>query len=360
MLSIVVPVFNEAGCLAEFARRTFAMLSTLAMDAEILFVDDGSSDQSLMMLEQLTAQDSRVRVLSFSRNFGHQIAVTAGLHHARGDAVVIIDSDLQDPPEVIPQLVESWRSGGQVVAAVRTERRGESRFKQATATWFYRLIRRWSKLDIELNAGDFRLLDRKAVDAINAMPESFRFVRGMTAWVGFDQRSVTYVRDPRFAGETKYPLKKMVTLASTAITSFSFVPLQLAALFGLIVSSLSILAVPVVIGLRIGGVKGLGGQTTVLIAVLFFGGVQLSFLGLIGEYVGRMSIEIKRRPLYVIAKAFGSAVVPGSGRPDGVSTASTNPSPLEHSQSSARMSEIDWTAPRTASTGPHSSELGRT
>lgn len=305
VLSVVVPVFNEEECIREFHRRTVDALAGLDLTYELIYVDDGSVDSSRSLLSAIADEDRATRVLSLSRNFGHQIAVSAGLHHARGSAAVIIDADLQDPPEVIVQLVATWREGADVVSAVRTARVGETRFKVLTAGWFYRLIRRWSQLDIELDAGDFRLLSRPVIDTVNAMPEQFRFVRGMTAWAGFDQRAVEYTRDARFAGSTKYPLKKMIALATNAITSFSFAPLQLAAVFGVIIALSSAVAVPVVVALRLAGIGGLGGQTTVLIAVLFFGGVQLSFLGLIGEYVGRAAIEGKDRPLYVIASSEG-------------------------------------------------------
>jgi polyisoprenyl-phosphate glycosyltransferase len=305
VVSLVVPVFNEEDCIREFHRRATAMFDQLGETGEIVFVDDGSRDKSLQLLTDIAGADPSVRVISFSRNFGHQIAVTAGIDHAHGDAVVVIDADLQDPPEVVPELVAQWRKGGEVVVAVRSERKGESRMKLATASLFYRLIRRWTDLDIHLDAGDFRLLDRKVVDTLRSMPEGFRFMRGLTSWVGYDQRSVDYVRDERFAGITKYPVRKMVTLAVNAITSFSFVPLQLASLVGFVIAMLTGIAIPIVIALRIAGVEGLGGQTTVLMAVLFFGGVQLSFLGLIGEYLGRMAIEVKRRPLYVIRQAIG-------------------------------------------------------
>lgn len=299
-LSVVVPVFNEEDCLREFQRRTSAVLDGLGMSSEILYVDDGSSDHSARILDELAAADPRVRLLRLSRNFGHQIAVTAGLDASRGAAVVVIDSDLQDPPEVIVDLVASWRSGVDVVHAVRKARPGESRFKKATASAFYRLIRRWTDLKIQVDAGDFRLMDRVAVDAMCQMPERFRFVRGMAAWVGFNQGTVEYVRHERFAGSSKYPLSKMVHLALTAITSFSFAPLQIASLAGFVLSAITVAAVPVVVLLRMLGVGGLGGQTTVLIAVLFLGGIQLVVLGILGEYVGRIYMEVKARPVYVL------------------------------------------------------------
>jgi dolichol-phosphate mannosyltransferase len=301
VLSVVVPVFNERETLPEFYRRVSAVLDALDRPSELIFVNDGSTDQSGEFLSKFVASDERVRVLSLSRNFGHQIAVTAGLDRARGDAVVVIDSDLQDPPELIPKLVEQWDEGSEVVHAVRIRRRGETRFKRWTASIFYRVIKSWTELDIELDAGDFRLLGRRAVDAMRSMPEHFRFLRGMAAWVGYRQSTVHYERDSRFAGASKYSLRRMLRLASTAVTSFSFVPLQLASILGFVIAGLTAIAVPVVIVLRALGASGLGGQTTVLLAVLFFGGVQLLFLGVLGEYLGRIAIEVKGRPLYLVA-----------------------------------------------------------
>jgi polyisoprenyl-phosphate glycosyltransferase len=299
-LSLVVPVFNEEDCLPEFHRRAATVLSAISARSEIVYVDDGSGDGSPAILRRLAAEDPSTRVLTFSRNFGHQVAISAGLDHAEGEAVVVIDSDLQDPPEVIPELVERWRQGADVVHAVRSEREGETRFKRWTAGLFYRVIRRWTDLEIEPDAGDFRLYGRRTVEVLRTMRERNRFIRGMTAWVGFDQARVLYVRRPRFAGGSKYPVRKMLALAGNAITGFSMVPLQLASILGFLVSVLAVLTIPIVIVLRVVGVEGLGGQTTVLLAVLFFGGVQLMFLGVIGEYLGRMALDVKLRPLYVL------------------------------------------------------------
>ncbi len=298
--SVVVPVYDEAECLAELYGRLRQVLTELGEPWELLLVDDGSTDGSTAAIRALAAADERVVPVVFSRNFGHQLAVTAGLDRSRGQAVVVMDADLQDPPEVIPELVERWREGAAVVSAVRTEREGESRFKLFTARIFYRLISRITDVDITPDAGDFRLLDRRVVDALGDMRERHRFLRGMAAWVGFPMAEVTYTRPARFAGHTKYPLRKMVRLALSAITGFSYVPLQLATLLGFVVAALAVLAVPVVIVLRVLGVPGLSGQATVLAAVLFLGGVQLLSIGLLGEYVGRISDEVKRRPLYVV------------------------------------------------------------
>ncbi len=239
----------------------------------------------------------------FARNFGHQVAITAGLDYSRGNAVVIMDSDLQDPPEVIPDLVAKWQEGYEVVHAVRAEREGESLFKKLTAAIFYRLINRITDVDIPLDTGDFRLLDRKAADTLRAMRERHRFPRGMAAWVGFNQIGVQYKRAARTAGETKYPFRKMLRLAINAITGFSYFPLQIATYLGFFAAGLSALAIPVVIILRLAGNEAFFGQATTLIAVLFLGGVQLISLGILGEYLGRIYDEAKGRPLYIVREA---------------------------------------------------------
>jgi polyisoprenyl-phosphate glycosyltransferase len=264
-------------------------------------IDDGSTDGSTDLIRELAQQDRRVRPVIFARNFGHQIAVTAGWDYSRGQAVTIIDADLQDPPEVILELIKKWREGYEVVYAVRTEREGESWFKLFTASLFYRLIYRITDVDIPLDAGDFRLLDRKVVNVLNQMRERHRFPRGMSAWVGFRQVGVPYRRAARTAGETKYPFRKMFRLAINAITGFSYFPLQVATYMGFISAGISILAIPIVIGLRLWGSQTpLVGQATTLIAVLFLGGVQLISLGILGEYIGRLYDEAKGRPLYIV------------------------------------------------------------
>ncbi|MFN2282534.1 MAG: glycosyltransferase family 2 protein, partial [Anaerolineales bacterium] len=267
---------------------------------EFVMVDDGSSDGSTEAILALQAQDQKVVPVIFARNFGHQIAVTAGLDYSRGDAVVIIDADLQDPPEVILQLIDKWKEGYEVVYAVRSKREGESWFKLFSAAAFYRLIQRITDVNLPMDTGDFRLLDRKVVKVLNGMREKHRFLRGMSVWVGFKQAGVEYERAERFAGETKYPLKKMLRLASDAITGFSYFPLQMATYLGFFVAGVSILAIPVVIILRLTGSHPLLGQATTLIAVLFLGGVQLISLGILGEYVGRLYDEAKDRPLYIV------------------------------------------------------------
>lgn len=263
-------------------------------------MDDGSLDTSSELLDRIVSNDSRVRLVSLSRNFGHQIAVSAGLDASEGNVIVVLDADLQDPPELIPSLIAKWEAGADVVHAVRETRLGESLYKKTTSHLFYRLIRRMTDLNMQVDAGDFRLMDRAVADALRSMPETFRFIRGMVAWIGFRQESVPYVRDERFAGVTKYPNRAMLRLALTAITSFSFIPLEIASAIGIIISGLTVIAIPIVITLRLLGVGGLGGQTTVLIAILLFGGFQMMFLGVIGEYLGRLYIEAKRRPLYIV------------------------------------------------------------
>lgn len=312
VLSIVGPVFNEQEGIAEFHRRVQAVRESLDIPSELIYVDDGSSDDSLGILLSLNAADPSVRVLGFSRNFGHQVAITAGIEHARGDAVVCLDTDLQDQPEVIPEMLERWRDGAQLVAAVRRERAGEPRWRLFASRTFYRIVRRLTSLDIKFDSGDFRLMDRRVVEVLNSMPERDRFVRGMTAWVGFRQDSVEYDRDARYAGESKYPFSKSLRLAMAAITSFSFVPLQVAGVVGLVLSVLCALAVPVIIAARLLGVEGLGNQTTVLVTLLFVSGVQLLFLGVFGEYLGRVYQELKQRPLFVVASDTGPGEVSSS------------------------------------------------
>jgi dolichol-phosphate mannosyltransferase len=298
--SIVAPNFNEAASLPELYRRMCQTMDQTGEPWELVLVDDGSGDGSTELILELAHKDPRVRPVIFARNFGHQIAVTAGMDYARGKAVVIIDSDLQDPPEVIPDLIARWREGYEVVYAVRTEREGESWFKLATASLFYKLIYRITDVDIPMDTGDFRLLDRKVVNVLNSMRERHRFLRGMSIWVGFRRIGVPYKRAARFAGETKYPLKKMVKFASDAVTSFSYFPLQLATYLGFFSAGLSILAIPVVIYERLAGSQAFLGQATTLIAVLFLGGVQLISLGILGEYIGRLYDEAKGRPLYIV------------------------------------------------------------
>jgi glycosyltransferase involved in cell wall biosynthesis len=301
MFTVIAPIFNEEDNIPVLYERVKKVMDSTAEPWELILVDDGSTDGSTELIRELAKRDVRVRPIIFARNFGHQIAVTAGWDYSRGQAITIIDADLQDPPEVILDLIEKWREGYEVVFAVRTEREGESWFKLFTASLFYRLIYRITDVDIPLDAGDFRLLDRKVVNVLNQMRERHRFPRGMTAWVGFRQIGVPYRRAARLAGETKYPFRKMFRLALNAITGFSYFPLQVATYMGFISAGISILAIPIVIGLRLWGSQTpLLGQATTLIAVLFLGGVQLISLGILGEYIGRLYDEAKGRPLYIV------------------------------------------------------------
>ncbi|RME84498.1 MAG: glycosyltransferase [Caldilineae bacterium] len=305
VLSIVAPVYNEEAILPELYRRVAATLDAIGEPWELVLVNDGSYDNSLAIMKELHARDPRVRIVSFSRNFGHQIAITAGTDYAQGDAVVIIDADLQDPPGVIAEMVEKWREGYEVVYAVRKQRKGETWFKLVTAQLFYRLINRITGVDIPLDTGDFRLMDRKVVDALRSMREHHRFMRGLSIWVGFKQTGVEYVREERFAGETKYPLSKMLRFALDGITSFSYLPLQLATYMGFIIAGLSILGIILTVILRLSGSQAFYGQASTLVMVMFLGGIQLISLGIIGEYLGRIYEEVKQRPLYIVKEAIG-------------------------------------------------------
>ena len=297
LVSVVAPMLNEEGVAEEFHRRVSAALA--GIPHEIVIVDDGSSDRTPEILDDLAARDPHLRVIHLSRAFGHQMALTAGLDHARGDAIVMMDADLQDPPELIPELLAAWEGGGDVVVAKRRERAGETRFKLLTAKVFYALIRRLSQVELEANAGDFRLLDRAALDALLALRERSRYLRGMSAWIGFTHRSVHYDRDPRFSGETKYPFRKMLRFAIDGVSSFSNFPLQLASYLGFLTTLVAFLGLPLVVVARYVGIFERG-VPTVLFAILFLGGIQLMTLGVIGEYVGRIYDEAKRRPLYIV------------------------------------------------------------
>jgi dolichol-phosphate mannosyltransferase len=301
--SIIAPIFNELENISALWQRVSQVMESTGETWELILVDDGCTDGSTERIRELAKLDSRVKPVIFARNFGHQIAVTAGLDYARGRAVVIIDADLQDPPEVILELAAKWKEGYEVVYAVRAEREGESWFKLATASLFYRLIYRITDVKIPLDTGDFRLIDRKVVAVMNSMREKHRFLRGMSAWIGFKQIGVEYKRAARVAGVTKYPLKKMFKLALNAITGFSYFPLQVATYVGFIAAGLAIVAIPLVAALRLAGSHFFEGQTTTLISVLFLGGVQLISLGVLGEYIGRIYDEVKGRPLYVVSDA---------------------------------------------------------
>jgi dolichol-phosphate mannosyltransferase len=301
--TVIAPIYNELENIPELYPRIRDVMDQTGEPWELILVDDGSSDGSTEVIRKLAENDSRVRPVIFARNFGHQIAVTAGVDYSRGDAVVIIDADLQDPPEVILDLIAKWREGFEVVYAVREEREGETWFKKITAALFYRLIHAITNVNIPLDTGDFRLMDEKVVAVMKQMREKHRFLRGMSAWVGFKQVGVNYKRKPRYAGTSKYPLKKMIQFALNAITSFSYFPLQLATYIGFIAAGLSVVAIPIIIILRLTTGTALLGQATTLVMVLFLGGVQLISLGIIGEYIGRIYDESKNRPLYIVAEA---------------------------------------------------------
>ena len=301
--SIIAPIYNEIENLPELYRRVKEVMDSSGEQWELILVDDGSTDGSTDKIRELAKKDKIVRPVIFARNFGHQVAITAGWDYARGDAIVIIDADLQDPPEVILELAKKWREGYEVVYAVRSEREGESWFKKFTAAMFYRIIYSITDVKIPVDTGDFRLMDRKVVDVLKQMKERHRFPRGMSAWVGFKQIGVKYNRAARVAGVTKYPFSKMLKLALNAITGFSYFPLQLATYFGFASAGISVIAIPVVIYMRMMGSGAFFGQATTLIAVLFFGGVQLISLGVLGEYIGRLYDEAKGRPLYIVRDA---------------------------------------------------------
>lgn len=306
-ISVVVPVYNEEGCLEELHRRLSAVLRKVA-DAsyEMVFVDDGSSDGSLALLRALHESDrEHVRVLSLSRNFGHEMASTAGLRYARGRAVVLIDADLQDPPEVIPDLVARWNEGYDLVYAQRATRARETWMKRATSFVFYRVMRRMANLDLPRDTGDFRLMDRKVVDAFNRCPERNRFVRGLICWVGFRQTGVKFNRDPRFAGRTKYNYFKLTRLAIDSIVAFSIVPLRLATLLGAVIGAGSFVMFLLVLLEKLRGAGPERGYALIGTGVLLLGSVQIFLLGIIGEYIGRIYQETQRRPLFLVREEIG-------------------------------------------------------
>ncbi|MEN9937276.1 MAG: hypothetical protein RLZZ387_3855 [Chloroflexota bacterium] len=308
--SVVAPVYNEEALVGEFCRRAVAALESLGEPFEVILVNDGSRDRSPEIMRALHEADPRIKVLNFSRNFGHQIAITAGTDYAQGRAVAVIDSDLQDPPEVIVDMIARWREGYQLIYGVRAEREGETAFKLATASLFYRLIRKITNVNIPLDTGDFRLMDRKVVDALKSMREHHRFMRGLSVWVGFRQTGVNYKRDARKAGETKYPLRKMLKFAMDGITAFSYLPLQLATYLGFFTAALSLLFLITVVIMRLfhtgdPATAAFYGQASTLASILFLGAVQLIFLGILGEYIGRIYDEVKGRPLYIVAEALG-------------------------------------------------------
>jgi len=305
VLSVVLPIYNEEQVIPEMYRRMTSVLEGIGERYELVLVNDGSRDRSRELLHELHVRDPRVRVINFARNFGHQVAITAGMDYAQGDAVVVIDADLQDPPEVIAEMVDKWREGYEMVYGVRTEREGETWFKLATANLFYRLMNSITTIDIPLDAGDFRLMDRAVIQTLRAMREKRRYMRGLSAWVGFKQTPLPYRREARFAGETKYPFKKMLRFATDGITNFSLLPLQFATYMGFASAFLALVGLIVAVIGRLFWPGALLGQATTLVSVLFIGGVQLISLGILGEYLGRIYEEVKGRPLYIVAEALG-------------------------------------------------------
>ncbi len=304
--SLIIPVYNEEETLPEMYRRVRAVMDQLDGDVELILVNDGSRDRSLAFLRDLHEKDPQVCYLSFARNFGHQIAVTAGLNFVRGDAIIILDADLQDPPELIPALVEQWKQGYQVVYAQRTQRQKESWIKRLPAYIFYRLMQRLADVDIPLDTGDFCLMDRRVVDVLNSMPERNRYIRGLRSWVGLQQTSIHFERDPRFAGEVKYTFGKSLSLAANGLVTFSRVPLRLSTYVGLLAAVVAVVMAILVLYWRLFVPHSpLTGFATIMIAIFFLGAVQLVSIGILGEYVGRIYEEVKGRPLYVLSEVAG-------------------------------------------------------
>ena len=310
--SIIAPIYNEEGNIPELYRRISEVMNSTGEAWELICINDGSKDRSLELLQGIAAQDSRLKVINFARNFGHQTAVTAGIDHSSGKAVVLIDADLQDPPELILDMIERWKAGYEVVYAVREKRLGESQFKLLTAKLFYRLIYRITDVDIPVDTGDFRLMDEKVVQVLKIMREHNRFIRGMTSWAGFKQTGVQYVRQARNWGETKYPLKKMIRFASDAITSFSYFPLQIMIYVASVLGVLALLAIPIIAVLRVFfGPTFFGGQTTTIVLVLLMSSFQLFFMFILGQYLARVYDETRDRPLYVVASRTGFSHITG-------------------------------------------------
>ncbi len=301
MISIVIPVFNETEVIDTTYQRLKQVMDSLSSKYELIFVNDGSQDDTAQKIKGFAEKDKSVKLLSFSRNFGHQSAISAGMDYASGDAVVVIDADLQDPPEVIPQMIEKWQEGYEVVYGKRLKRKGETLFKKVTAKLFYRLLKHLTNVEIPVDTGDFRLIDRKVCDIFCRLQEKNRFIRGLVSWIGFRQTYVEYIREERFAGETKYPLKKMLRFAMDGILSFSYVPLKIASLLGFLVSGASFLYLIFVLMQKLFyPVNLVPGWTSIVAVLLIFNGLVLILLGVIGEYIGRIYDEVRNRPLYII------------------------------------------------------------
>jgi dolichol-phosphate mannosyltransferase len=304
--SLVIPIYNEEENITEMYRRLHHVMEQLDGDVELILIDDGSRDRSLKMMRELHHRDNRVHYLSLARNFGHQIAVTAGLNFVQGKCIIVMDADLQDPPELILTMLEKWHQGYQVVYAQRISRQQESRLKRLTAYLFYRILRRLAKVDIPVDTGDFCLMDRQVVDILNSMPERNRYIRGLRAWVGFRQTSVLFERNPRFAGDVKYTFGKSLSLAIDGIISFSTVPLRLATYLGIISAAIAMIMIILVLYWRIfAPVSHLIGYTLITISMFFLGSVQLICIGILGEYIGRIYEEVKGRPLYTLKETGG-------------------------------------------------------
>ncbi|MCF8566472.1 glycosyltransferase family 2 protein [Alicyclobacillus tolerans] len=300
LLSVVVPAYNEALVIEATYARLKQTLENLGVNFELIFVNDGSSDETLQILADLARRDDLVKVIDFSRNFGHQIAVTAGIEHAQGDVVILIDADLQDPPELIGEFLGKWRQGYDVVYAKRVQRQGETWFKRATAKLFYRTLRSMTEIDIPMDTGDFRLMNRNVVDSLLSIREKHRFIRGLVSWVGFKQIGVPYERAERLAGESKYPLRKMIRFAIDGITSFSFKPLQFASTLGFWSAGIGFVAILAILYLKLFTRQTIQGWTSMMVVTLFLGGIQLIMLGVLGEYIGRIYDEVRDRPLYLV------------------------------------------------------------
>lgn len=305
--SVIIPMFNEEDVIEETYMRLKETMDMTEETYELVFVNDGSKDQTVEIMSKIIQRDPNVRLIDFSRNFGHQIAITAGMDYAAGQAIVVIDADLQDPPAIILQMISKWKQGYEVVYGKRSKRKGESLFKKATAMLFYRLLRSMTSVEIPLDTGDFRLIDRKVADVLKGLKEKNRFVRGLVSWVGFRQTSVEYVREERWAGETKYPLKKMLRFAADGITSFSYKPLRLATYLGFALSCLSFIYLIVVLFQALFTSTTQAGWASTIAINLFFNGIMLILLGVIGEYIGRIYDESKNRPLYIVREVRGGS-----------------------------------------------------
>ena len=304
--SLIIPIYNEEATIAALYERVRAVVDRLDAPSEVILINDGSRDRSLYLIRELHKHDSRVCYLSLARNFGHQVAVTAGLNYVRGRVAIVMDADLQDPPELIPKMIEQWRQGYQVVYAQRTQRRKEGWFKRSTAYVFYRLLKQLADVEIPTDTGDFCLMDRQVVDVLNSMPERNRYIRGLRSWVGFRQIAVKFDRDPRFAGDAKYTFRKSLTLAISGLVSFSTVPLRISTYIGLFAAFVAVIMMILVFYWRIAYPGSpVTGLTTIVVAIFFLGAVQLLSIGILGEYIGRIYEEVKNRPLYTLSEIAG-------------------------------------------------------